>query len=88
MYVSLSLRVVATDGTEVIYAPASVQHIHLAANPGTQPFRASRITQVIVYDAGGSPATIVVAQYTGANTLYEYGFHTTDGIWNTVFSNR
>jgi len=90
MYVALSLRATATDGTVVVYSPAAVQHVHLAANSGvTSPYSGSRITSVVVNDGGGGPLTLTTTQYVvGSNTLYELGYYTDGGIWSTILSNR
>lgn len=88
MFILPGLKITATDGTSEIISASALFHIHLAAPSGTQPYNAPRITQVIYTDHTGAYTVVNPAQYNGANTLYEVGIMTSDGIWMSQLSNR
>ena len=79
------IKVTATDGTSTWISASLLASVKLAAPASaTSPFLVGKITAYTVQ--GGSET--VVAAYTGANSLVEFGGYTNDGLFVAAASNR
>lgn len=78
------LKITATDGTAEWVPLNYLKSVKTAAPTGNSPFKQGRLTAYTL----GSGSEVVVAAYTGSNTLVEFGGYTNDGLFVAPISNR
>lgn len=85
---SCTLKITATDGTFTLIPDNKVVSIGVTAPKQASPFQAGRINK-LAYETTTTPTSVdPVAAFTGANTLYEFGKFTNDGLFVAIFTNR